>query len=264
MRMRKLGIKSIRAPPTIRLSLIKLGALPTSSPVCGLLRISEMDRLVRSYDMVPPKVFHDLYLSKKNEPATASDIYKDFCNPPSSSSSSSKKILAPPLHQHTMELVPHLSSSKGFQGRPDDSLVVSLPRALVTVQHPQSQMVFHSHPQIVLQPHSNKPTLGKGSILQNLAKKISQKNHKLAAAAAVSGKEAATRECSSCGRVYPLAKKRCESCRIYLVGSPCPSCGSINYSRCSQCTNCGHPLDTSITVKSLRESECLVWVCVKS
>ena len=256
MRMRKLGIKSIRAPPTIRLSLIKLGALPTSSPVCGLLRISEMDRLVRSYSMTPPTVFHDLFLSKRQDNQMRTDDYKNFCNPPGG------VVKRPVLSQHSMELVPHLSSSDAFKGRPDDSLVVSLPRALVVVDHPQSQLVLsphshtaepHSQPYHAFLNHPSKSNYQKTSVLQNLAKKISQKNRKLAASSVTTS----TRECPSCGRVYPIAKKRCEACKVYLVGRPCPSCSAINYSRCTQCTSCGHPLDPS-SMKLLRESELLI------
>lgn len=291
MRMRKLGIKSIRAPPSIRVSLIKLGALPTSSPVCGLLKISEMDRLVRSYNMPPPKVFEDLFLNKSNEDLLESspDDFKDFCNPPGSKKSipslpSFDVLPLPPPsplntlqrpYQHSFELVPHLSSSDGFKGRPDDSLVVSLPRALVSVQYPGSQIIPspnsktkpQSQPQLSqVEPsieHVPRPTISRtsyshnnnastftnrGSILQKLAKKISQKNHKLAASSMTSS----ARECPSCKRLYPVAKKRCEACNIYLVGRPCPSCGTINYSRCVQCTTCGWSLDPS---KRSKESE---------
>ncbi len=251
MRMRKLGIKSIRAPPAIRLNLIKLGALPTSSPVCGLLRISEMDRLVRSYNMTPPTVFHDLFLSKRGELSMKSDDYKDFCNPPGGSAAK-----RPHPSHHTMELVPHLSSSDQFKGLPDQSLVVSLPRALVVVDHsniimsPHTEPGSHTESGSHIDPGSlnNKTSFHKTSILQNLAKKISQKNHKLAAAATTS-----TRQCPSCGRVYPSAKKRCEPCGIYLIGRPCPSCSTINYSRCTQCTRCAYALDPS-TFKSNKRS----------
>lgn len=62
MRMRKLEIKSIRAASTVRQALINLDALPQSSPVCGLIRVSEVERLARSYGIEPPQVLYDVFL----------------------------------------------------------------------------------------------------------------------------------------------------------------------------------------------------------
>ena len=66
MRMRKLDIRSIRAPSGVRLKLIELNALPQTSPVCGLIRISEVERLAKSYGVIPPDVFYDVFLSKES------------------------------------------------------------------------------------------------------------------------------------------------------------------------------------------------------
>ena len=62
MRMRKLEIKSIRAASSVRNVLINLDALPQSSPVCGLIRIAEVERLARSYGVEPPQVLYDVFL----------------------------------------------------------------------------------------------------------------------------------------------------------------------------------------------------------
>lgn len=43
MRMRKLHVRSIRAAPVVRVKLIELGALPSHSPVCGLILVSEVN-----------------------------------------------------------------------------------------------------------------------------------------------------------------------------------------------------------------------------
>ena len=67
MRMRKLAIRSIRAPSGIRLKLIDLNALPHHSPVCGLITISEMERLAKSYGVVPPSVFYEVFLTNKQQ-----------------------------------------------------------------------------------------------------------------------------------------------------------------------------------------------------
>ena len=67
MRMRKLEIKSIRAASSVRQALINLEALPHSSPVCGLVRVSEVERLARSYGVVPPQVLYDVFLLKHSD-----------------------------------------------------------------------------------------------------------------------------------------------------------------------------------------------------
>ena len=57
VRMRKLDIRSIRAPPAVRLKLIELNALPPNCPVCGLVKVSEVEHLAKSYGVVLPAVF---------------------------------------------------------------------------------------------------------------------------------------------------------------------------------------------------------------
>ena len=213
MRMRKLGIKSIRAPSFIRQSLIKLDALPNSSPVCGLLRISEMERLVKSYDITPPQVFYDLFLSKgKLQEMTGPDVFKDFTTS-------------------------------------EEKLVVSYPRSVVTVTENAASFPVMGQSR----PVSTFPS--KTSVLQSLAKKISQKNHRLAAASSIPA-AIPSRNCQSCGRSYPLAKKRCEYCDVFLVGHPCHVCKTLNYSRCNNCVKCGAALDNA-RLKELSKSLCL-------
>ena len=67
MRMRKLEIKSIRAASSVRQALINLNALPQSSPVCGLIRVSEVERLARSYGVEPPQVLYDVFLLQHSD-----------------------------------------------------------------------------------------------------------------------------------------------------------------------------------------------------
>ena len=67
MRMRKLEIKSIRAASSVRQALINLDALPQSSPVCGLIRVSEVERLARSYGVEPPQVLYDVFLLRHSD-----------------------------------------------------------------------------------------------------------------------------------------------------------------------------------------------------
>jgi hypothetical protein len=204
MRMRKLGIKSIRAPSFIRQGLIKLDALPSSSPVCGLLRIFEMEKLVKSYEIAPPQVFYDLFLNNyEHQEMEETDIFKDFDNS-------------------------------------EEKLIVSFPRALISV----SKLEHHYKPVHHPPPPPSGGLSSKTSMLQSLAKKISQKNHRLAAASSTTT-SMGTRNCHSCGKSHPLAKKRCEDCGSFLTGYPCPMCGVINYSRCSKCIKCGTPLDPS-------------------
>ncbi|XP_019852573.1 PREDICTED: uncharacterized protein LOC109582347 isoform X2 [Amphimedon queenslandica] len=217
MRMRKLGVKSIRAPSFIRQGLIRLGALPSSSPVCGLLRISEMERLVSSYDVKIPQVFYDLFINNalSVEPLEP-DVFRDFTNT-------------------------------------EEKFVVSYPRDRIDTSI--SDLVTESES---LPPPSTPPTSSNNrlsykntSTLQSLAKKISMKNHRLAAAASATTSPTSIfapvshgkRKCYSCGRSYASSKKRCEDCGIFLVGYPCPVCGSINYTLCSKCTQCGAALD---------------------
>lgn len=59
--MRKHDVRSIRAPSDVRVKLIDLHALPPHCPVCGLIRVQEMERLAKSYGLTPPSVFYDVF-----------------------------------------------------------------------------------------------------------------------------------------------------------------------------------------------------------
>ena len=82
VRMRKHDIRSIRAASDVRVKLIDLNALPPGCPVCGLIRVPEMETLAKSYGLTPPDVFYDVF--KAGEPVS-----------PVASSSSSKKAGRP-------------------------------------------------------------------------------------------------------------------------------------------------------------------------
>ena len=84
VRMRKHDIRSIRAPSDVRVKLIDLNALPPHCPVCGLIRVPEMETLAKSYGLTPPNVFYDVF--KAGE--AVSPVV-------SMSSSSSKKVGRP-------------------------------------------------------------------------------------------------------------------------------------------------------------------------
>lgn len=212
MRMRKLSLKSIRAPPSIRQSLVKLGALPNSSPVCGLLRMSAMEQIVLSYDIKPPQVFYDLFLNKDdNDHEIETDDFRDFC------------------------------TSAYHEKLTEEPLVVSIPRHTVHLQlvSEPSELTRQLEPQAT--PIATPPG---SSYVQNLAKRISQKNHRLAAAvSAVGVAQVPTKPCYSCGEMNHLAKKRCDRCGVFLVGRPCPHCSALNFSRCQSCVKCGYQLD---------------------
>lgn len=68
VRMRKHDIRSIRAPSDVRVKLIDLNALPPHCPVCGLIRVPEMETLAKSYGLTPPNVFYDVF--KAGEPVS--------------------------------------------------------------------------------------------------------------------------------------------------------------------------------------------------
>ena len=62
--MRKLGIRSIRAAPLVRLKLIELQSLPSHSPVCALILLSEAEHLVRSFHLPVPPLVYETFLKK--------------------------------------------------------------------------------------------------------------------------------------------------------------------------------------------------------
>ena len=60
--MRKLGVRSIRAPALVRIKLIELHSLPSHSPVCALILLSEAENLVRSFHLPVPNVVYETFL----------------------------------------------------------------------------------------------------------------------------------------------------------------------------------------------------------
>ena len=75
-RMRKLGVRSMRAPPLVRIKLIELHSLPNHSPVCALILLSEAESLVRSFHLPVPHVVYETFL--KN-PFSAVSVHKIYC-----------------------------------------------------------------------------------------------------------------------------------------------------------------------------------------
>lgn len=133
----------------------------------------------------------------------------------------------------------------------DDALVISIPRTLtpfpLSVPPPPMPTVAAAQVAMVTAHDSNPlPTCMypaktlthkpfQGSLLQNLAKKISQKTKKLGAATA-------SRNCPSCHRINPSMKKRCQFCGEFLIGRPCPQCGTLNHNRTKECFKCNSPI----------------------
>ena len=73
MRMRKLDIRSNRAPSSVRMKLVELGALPTHCPVCGLITVRETERLAKSYGIEPPAVFYETFLLQGSQDPKVSE-----------------------------------------------------------------------------------------------------------------------------------------------------------------------------------------------
>ena len=63
-RMRKLGVRSIRAPALVRIKLIEMNSLPSHSPVCALILLSEAENLVRSFHLPVPQVVYEAFLKR--------------------------------------------------------------------------------------------------------------------------------------------------------------------------------------------------------
>ena len=63
-------MRSMRAPPLVRIKLIELHSLPSHSPVCALILLSEAESLVRSFHLPVHHVIYDTFL--KNPFATVS------------------------------------------------------------------------------------------------------------------------------------------------------------------------------------------------
>lgn len=228
MRMRKLEIKSIRASSSVRQALINLNALPQSSPVCGLIRVSEVERLARSYGVEPPQVLYDVFLLRHSDQKQLPNlsrsggvgvsgggrelnIQKGSSSPLGNilqsgqgqrgyqegfgsshlvqggyqssvtsqhfgqygtSQSSSPSSLLPPSRLHSTVITTAASDK--------NALMVSVPRQLLTsrfrlvsrpVAPPGIMAGFHSSSRSSYPPAN--------SMIQNLAKRISQKSRKL-------------------------------------------------------------------------------------
>ena len=52
----------MRAPPLVRIKLIELHSLPSHSPVCALILLSEAESLVRSFHLPVPHVVYETFL----------------------------------------------------------------------------------------------------------------------------------------------------------------------------------------------------------
>ena len=330
MRMRKLAIRSIRAPSGIRLKLIDLNALPHHSPVCGLITISEMEHLAKSYGVIPPKVFYEVFLSKQLQPQSAAlqptlgrprkkysvgqashdqdgvraphlsmsslahrphlplgegvvgvanqQRLGPFSGPTvvpmegvvmsavssshgvtisSSHGNSVPRVVVPSSAGYRYGVVPYIGSGRVNGTDDDESLTVSIPRRMTRFRLTPDQEVRMSS-SLNLQTHSQTavsytpaipliPSLSHlpykgGSVIQSLAKKISQKSRKFSTG---SGSSTSWRQCPSCQRTNPPAKKRCENCGDFLVGRPCPSCGALNHNRTKDCFKCHAPIPFS-------------------
>ena len=92
----------------------------------------------------------------------------------------------------------------------------------------------------------------RSKVLQNLAKKISQKSKKLTGSAQslmpqqgiLDGghTQPTPKTCPSCGKQNTLHKKRCGYCLEFMVGIACPGCSSLNYYHAKTCYKCGVPM----------------------
>ncbi|XP_065903302.1 uncharacterized protein [Dysidea avara] len=198
-RMRKLGIRSIRAAPLVRLKLIELQSLPSHSPVCALILLSEAEHLVRSFHLPVPQL-----------------VYETFLRKPDSTSSTAA-----------------------------DSLIVSIPK-----RTPTTELTIPSSPGKLVIDSSSASVKPSGLALQNMARKISRKNHKIAQQRQQG--LFSQRRCPSCGHLTPSLKKRCLQCQSFLVGRACPSCNELNHNRsifCSKCHTSLYPDKSGVNVK---------------
>ena len=259
--MRKLDIRSIRAPSGVRLKLIELNALPQTSPVCGLIRISEVERLAKSYGVIPPDVFYDVFLSKGSDQKPLSVSPGFHGNPKAQAmvlqsqlqGSMSGKVRpgVSPVQTHTstvgqegIQMSALVMSSAGIRGNDvgteaELSLVISIPRHLTPFKvHPSREQQLYWSTQMRAPKHSSGSSVTHygGYSLQNLAKKITQKSRKFTCSS-ISGSSSA-RNCLACNRINPAAKKRCQFCGEFLIGRPCPTCGTLNHNRTRECFRC--------------------------
>ena len=292
MRMRKLDIRSERAPSSVRLKLVELGALPSNCPVCGLISVQQFVRLAKSYGLEPPPVLYEVFLSSilqqrqqilSENPVASPDPFplepSRTSTPPygivpyltsshdNRSEDSTDTLTAPNLIMTSLGTKAtnqiHLSGSET-----DDSnaLIVSIQRRYTPFKLPLSDYAGVSNPGSS-KPHPQSNLVGnlgysgsRGKLLQNLAKKISQKSKRYTNTvnsirstnqSAVKPNNAApitttssdvpggTRTCPSCKHVNPKHKKRCGVCYEFIVGVQCPSCSVLNYYRAKNCFRCG-------------------------
>ena len=120
MRMRKLMIRSNRAPSFVRLKLVELGVLPSNCPVCGLISVRQLVELALSYGLEPPSVIYNVFLKdiiidrKPQQLSQQEDMSDDslFLLDPSHATSSSSSTTS-------YGIVPYLTST--LDSRYDDS-----------------------------------------------------------------------------------------------------------------------------------------------
>ena len=248
MRMRKLNIRSIRAPSSVRLKLIELNALPQTSPVCGLIRISEMEQLSMSYGVTPPDVFYDVFLLKQLGQRVPGPIPSHPARPrkhpmalqshlqPGSTSGKVRPGVTPAQGTPTFSSMMSSYSSDDVGTEPEMTLVISIPRQLTPFRpHPGADLgpQYPNMPVIVPNPSGTGATHYR-SLALNLAKKITQKSRKFSSSSAAPS----NRTCPACRRINPATKKRCQFCGEFLIGRPCPKCGTLNHNRTRECFRC--------------------------
>ena len=341
--MRKHDIRSIRAPSEVRVKLIDLNALPPHCPVCGLIRVQEMERLAKSYGITPPSVFYDVYkASEPFSPTVLTSTKKagrskkvdggqrarskktaehQFASPDRGQSPSSSFVGhhgdgtvnvyggGVVSGQSSYGIVPYLTSSRDQMsggrhgnlmtspgvtmtssapvstdqitlglGNDTDSLIVSIPRNLTPykVATPTNGSVgFNPFLTANSQVANQRPIVHYGGtrsrVLQNLAKKITQKSRKFTSGLNSSSSfpggdyiggslrnflddpsssgardlSSDGRVCPSCNQRNPWIKKSCQHCGEFLVGKICHSCGVLNHNRVKECAKCLTPMKNS-------------------
>ena len=126
-----------------------------------------------------------------------------------------------------------------------DSLIVSIPK-----RTPTTELTIPSSPGKLVIDSSSASVKPSGLALQNMARKISRKNHKIAQQRQQG--LFSQRRCPSCGHLTPSLKKRCLQCQSFLVGRACPSCNELNHNRsifCSKCHTSLYPDKSGVNVK---------------
>ena len=108
-----------------------------------------------------------------------------------------------------------------------ESLVVKVPRSHCSQFPPVKEPVNQSQMDIMEQKHV--PQAGSATTP--------------AGAQVIRDAQGAARRCPHCKHLTPVVKKRCQNCKAFLVGLPCPSCGILNHNRSSYCWKCNSPLE---------------------